>query len=36
MQNPYLKAKRRKRYVANVTILILTMFAAVLVAILSS
>ena len=36
MQNPYLKAKRRKRYAANVTILILAVFAAVLVAILSS
>ena len=36
MQNPYLKAKRRKRYAANVTILILAMFAAVLVAIISS
>ena len=36
MQNPYLKAKRRKRYAANVVILILTAFAAVLVAIISS
>ena len=36
MQNPYLKAKRRKRYAANVVILILAMFAAVIVAIISS
>ena len=36
MQNPYLKRKRRKRYAANVTILILAMFAAVIVAIISS
>lgn len=36
MQNPYLKAKRRRRYAANVTILILAMVAAVIVAIISS
>ena len=36
MQNPYLRQKRRKRYAANVTILILAMFAAVAIAILSS
>ena len=36
MQNPYLRNKRRKRYAANVTILILAMVAAVIVAIISS
>lgn len=36
MQNPFLRRKRRRRYAANVTILILAMFAAVIVAIISS